>query len=313
MSGALLRFIFLRLSRAALTVIGIVSIVFALVNAIPGDPVNAILGDQASPEDRAAMREALGLNEPLLDRYANFWHHVVDGTLGMSFRHPTTTVASMIAEVVPDTGRLAVAALAIAWLIAIPLGCIAAARRDTLWDRSASTFAVLGLAIPNIWLGPLLILAFAVKLRWLPLPGDDLAGPERLLLPAITIGTALAAVLTRQTRAAMREVLRQPYIIAARARGIPETTLVGKHALRNAMLPIVTIGAAQIGALLSGAVVTEKIFDRPGVGTLFLEAFFARDIPVVQGCVLLIALLYVSLNIAVDLIYGFIDPRVRFV
>jgi peptide/nickel transport system permease protein len=157
----------------------------------------------------------------------------------------------------------------------------------------------------------LLILALGVKLRWLPLPGDDLAGPEALILPAITIGTALAAALTRQTRAAMIGVLSEQYITAARARGVPALPLLLRHALRNALLPVMTIGAAQLGALLSGTVVTERIFERSGLGTLFLDGFFARDIPVVQGCVLLIALVYVGVNLAVDLAYGVVDPRVR--
>jgi peptide/nickel transport system permease protein len=193
----------------------------------------------------------------------------------------------------------------------VPLGTLAAARVGRGWDKLASTAAVAGLAIPNIWLGPLLILFFGVKLRWLPLPGDDLAGPEALILPAFTVGTALAAILTRQTRASMIEVLSQPYISAARARGVRPRTLVLRHALRNALLPVLTIGAAQLGALLSGTVVTEKIFERPGLGTLFLDAFFARDIPVVQGCVLVIAVIYVVVNLVVDLAYGIVDPRVR--
>jgi peptide/nickel transport system permease protein len=213
--------------------------------------------------------------------------------------------------VLPFTIVLAVAALLVAWLVAVPLGTLAAARAGRGWDKIASATAVMGLAIPNIWLGPLLILAFGVKLRWLPLPGDDLAGPEAIILPAITIGTALGAVLTRQTRAAMIDVLSEQYINAARARGVPSMTLLLRHALRNALLPVMTIGAAQLGALLSGTVVTEKIFERPGLGTLFLDAFFARDIPVVQGCVLVIAVIYVGVNLVVDLAYGVVDPRVR--
>jgi peptide/nickel transport system permease protein len=168
-----------------------------------------------------------------------------------------------------------------------------------------------GLAIPNIWLGPLLILLFGVQLRWLPLPGDDASGITALLLPSITVGTALAAILTRQTRAAMIEVLGEQYIVAARARGVAPHRVILKHALRNALLPVMTVGAAQLGALLSGTVIAEKIFERRGLGTLFLDAFFARDIPVVQGCVLVIAVVYVLVNLAIDLCYGLVDPRVR--
>lgn len=311
MSSGLARYLVGRIARAALTIVGIVTLVFLLVRLIPGDPVDAILGDQAAPEDRAALRELLRLDRPFGEQYLDFTHNTLNGTLGISFRQPDTTVWSMINEVFGDTIILALAGLFVAWVIALPLGSIAAVRQGTRWDRAASTVAVLGIAIPNIWLGPMLILAFAVQLRWLPLPGDDLAGPEALILPAITLGTALAAILTRQTRAAMTEVLSQQYILAAKARGVPPARLVRRHALRNALLPVITIGAAQLGALLSGAVVTEKIFERPGLGTLFLDAFFARDIPVVQGCVLVIAVIYVAVNLAVDLFYGVIDPRVR--
>jgi peptide/nickel transport system permease protein len=294
-----------------LTVIGLVTIVFLLVRLIPGDPVEAILGDQAGPEEKAELRRALKLDRPTGEQYWSFLGDMADGTMGTSFRQPDRTVWSLIRDVLPYTIVLAITALMVAWLVAVPLGTIAAARAGRGWDKAASAAAVLGLAIPNIWLGPLLILAFGVKLRWLPLPGDDLAGPEALILPAITIGTALAAILTRQTRAAMIDVLSQQYISAARARGVPSVPLLLRHALRNALLPVMTIGAAQLGALLSGTVVTEKIFERPGLGTLFLDAFFARDIPVVQGCVLVIAVIYVAVNLLVDLAYGVIDPRVR--
>lgn len=311
MSPGLLRYLTGRLVRASLTIIGLVTIVFLLVRLIPGDPVEAILGDQAGPEEKAELRRALHLDRPVGEQYVAFVDDVASGSMGTSFRRPDRSVWSLMREVLPHTLVLAVAALLVAWLVAVPLGAIAAARAGRGWDKAASTAAVLGLAIPNIWLGPLLILAFGVKLRWLPLPGDDLAGPEALILPAITVGTALAAVLTRQTRAAMIEVLSQPYIRAARARGVGRVSLLLRHALRNALLPVMTIGAAQLGALLSGTVVTEKIFERPGLGTLFLDAFFARDIPVVQGCVLIIAVIYVAVNLLVDLAYGVVDPRVR--
>lgn len=282
-----------------------------MVRMIPGDPVDAILGDQAAPEDRQALREALRLDRPLPAQFAGFLGDVADGSLGRSYRQRTRSVWSLIEDVLPATIRLAVASIAVAWLVAIPLGVIAAARRGRWADRTATTGAMLGLAIPNIWLGPLLVLLFGVQLRWLPLPGDD---PERLvalILPAITVGTALAAMLMRQTRAAMIEVLSEPFITAARARGLSSTRVLLKHALRNAMLPVMTVGAAQLGAVLSGTVIAEKIFERPGLGTLFLEAFFARDIPVVQGCVLIIAVVYVGVNLLVDVLYGVVDPRVR--
>jgi peptide/nickel transport system permease protein len=178
-------------------------------------------------------------------------------------------------------------------------------------DRAASVFAMLGIAIPHIWLGPMLILLFGVWLRWLPLPGDQPGQLKALLLPAFTVGTALAAILTRQIRASLIEVLGEQYILAAQARGLGPARVLFKHALRNALLPVLTVGVAQFGAVLSGSVVTEKIFERPGLGTLFLEAFFDRDMPVVQGCVLVVAVFYVLVNLAIDLVYGAIDPRIK--
>jgi peptide/nickel transport system permease protein len=286
-------------------------LVFLLIRAVPGDPVDAMLGEQASPEDRAAVRKALHLDEALPAQYLRFLGDVADGTLGRSFRAPDTSVRSLIEEAFPPTVELSAWALAVAWLVAVPLGVLAAAKRGTNVDRVASFFALTGLALPTIWLGPLLVLLFSVQLRWLPLPGDDPSAPAALVLPAITIGLALAAGLTRQTRAAMLEVLAQPYVAAARARGVTRMRVFFQHALRNAMLPVLTLGAAQLGALLSGAVIAEKIFERPGLGTLFLEGFFARDIPVVQGVVLLVGIIYVAVNVALDLAYALVDPRVR--
>jgi peptide/nickel transport system permease protein len=305
------RYLLLRIARAALTAFAVVTLVFLLIRAVPGDPVDAILGDQASPADRAEVRKLLGLDEPLLTQYAQFLGSIVNGTLGYSFRAPDRSVRTLIAEVFPPTLELSLSAFAVAWLLAIPLGVLAAARRGSGIDRAASVFALAGLAMPTIWLGPLLVLAFAVKLRLLPLPGDSHQGFLSLILPSLTIGTALAAALTRQTRAAMIEVLSQPYIAAARARGVPRLRVFFQHALRNAMMPVLTVGAAQLGALLSGAVIAEKIFERPGLGSLFLEAFFARDIPVVQGVVLVVGLVYVAVNVALDLTYALVDPRVR--
>jgi len=310
-SAGLWRYIAGRLVRAALTVFGVVTLVFLLVRIMPGDPVRVQLGDQASPEDVAEKRRELGLDKPLYAQYGAFLGDVAELTLGESWRKRPETVMSLIAEVFPYTLALALAGLLVAWTIAVPLGSIAAARRGSSWDRAASLVALVGLAVPVIFLGPLLILLFAVTLRVLPMPGDDARGLAALSLPAITTGAALAAILTRQTRAAMIEVLSEQYILAARARGLATIRVLVKHALRNALLPVMTVGAAQLGALLSGAVIAEKIFERPGIGSLFLDAFFSRDLPVVQGCALVFALLYVLVNLAVDLAYGIVDPRVR--
>lgn len=310
MPGGLVRYVAARCARALLTVFGVVSLLFLLVHATPGDPVSAILGDQASPEDRAALRSALRLDQPVAAQYVAFVGDVANGTLGHSFRERGVTVASLLARVLPFTAALAVGALLVALCISLPLGALAAVFRGTRWDAAASSFALFGLAVPNIWLGPLLVLCFGVWLRVLPMPGDAPTFASSIL-PALTVGMALAAMLTRQTRASLSEVLSEPYIRAARARGISETTLVFRHALRNALLPVLTIAGAQLGALLSGAVVAEKIFERPGLGTLFLEAFFDRDIPVVLGAALVIALFYVLVNLAIDLLYVLVDPRLR--
>jgi peptide/nickel transport system permease protein len=305
------RYVVVRVLRALLTVWGVVTLVFLLVHLIPGDPVDAILGDQAAPEDRAALRRSLRLNQPLPAQYVLFVGDVVDLSLGRSFRARDRDVADLVREAFPHTLALTLGAMLVALAFAIPLGALAATRPGGARDRLASTFAATGLAIPHIWLGPLLVLAFGVKLRVLPMPGDDPAQPLALILPAFTVGTGLMAIMTRQMRAALIEVLNEPYIRAARARGLSPHVILFKHALRNALLPVMTVGAAQLGGLLSGAVIAEKIFERPGLGTLFLEAFFDRDIPVVQGCVLVIACAYVSVNLAVDLLYGVVDPRVR--
>lgn len=311
MSAGLFRYLGTRSLRALLTVFGVVTLVFLVVRAVPGDPVDAILGDQATPGDRAAMRAALHLDAPLLTQYTLFLGDVGDGSLGHSFRRREETVASLIAQVFPATLALALAAFAVAWLLALPLGTLAAAKRGSHWDLGARGVALFGLAVPGIWLGPLLILLFGVILRVLPLPGDEDAGARGLVLPALTVGAALSAVLTRQTRGAMIEVLSEQYVLAARARGVSTARVLVVHALRNALLPVLTVGAAQLGAVLSGTVITEKIFEREGLGSLFLDAFFARDIPVIQGCVLVVALLYVGVNLAVDVAYGLVDPRVR--
>jgi ABC-type dipeptide/oligopeptide/nickel transport system permease component len=311
MSGGLSRYIAGRLLRALLTVLGIVTLVFLLVRLTPGDPVDTLLGDQAAPEDRAALRAALHLDASLPRQYVGFVGDVVDGSLGESFRRRQVTVASLIVEVAAPTLWLALSALLVSWMIAIPVGCFAAARRGTSWDRNASTLAMIGLAVPTIVLGPLLILLFAVQLRWLPLPGDEEAGVVELILPAVTVGSALAAILMRQTRAAMIESLGQPYVLAARARGLSEGSVLLKHALRNAMLPVLTVGGAQLGALLSGLVVVERIFERRGLGSLLIDAALSLDYPVVQGCVLVIGTIYVLVNLLIDLLYGVVDPRVR--
>jgi peptide/nickel transport system permease protein len=310
-SSGLPRYIVGRLARALVTVFGLVTAVFLLVRLVPGDPVDVMLGDQATPEDKAAYRELLHLDRPLLEQYGSFLADVASGSLGESFRTRGATVASRIGEVAGPTVVLALSAVLVSWLVAFPLGVIAGHRRETRVDRMASFGAMLGIAIPTIFSGPILILVFGVWFRVLPLPGDEDAGFTELVLPSLTVGAALAAILMRQLRGALVETLEKPYVLVARAKGVAEKWVVLRHGLRNALLPVMTVAGAQLGALLSGLVVAEKIFEREGLGTLLLDAALSRDYPVVQGCVLVIGVVYVSVNLAIDVLYGVIDPRVR--
>ena len=293
-----------------LTAVGVVTAVFVLVRAVPGDPAATILGDQASPDELAALRERLHLDDSVGSQYVAFWGDVFNGTLGRSFRDDRE-VSTRIAEVFPDTIVLALAALFVAWSLALPLGILAGRFRGRAPDKIASTVAVLGLAIPNLWLGPLLVLLFGVVLRWLPIPGDDAVGLPGLVLPAITLGTALSAKLTRMTRTAVLEVMRLDHVATARAKGLSERAVILRHALRNALVPVVSVAGLQLGALLSGAIIVEKVFARPGLGTLLLDAIQARNYALVQGCVLVIAAFYVLANLLTDIAYAAVDPRVR--
>jgi peptide/nickel transport system permease protein len=305
----------LRLARALVTVWAAVTLVFFVVRAVPGDPATAILGEAASPEERDALRASLLLDRPLAAQYAAFLGSVLDGSLGRTFRDPDRTVAAELVEAYPHTLVLAGTALVLAWALAVPLGTLGAlgARRRAgrRWDALARAVAALGSAVPAIVLGPLGILVFAVLLRVLPMPGDEEAGLLGLVLPAGTIGLGLAAGLTRQTRAQMLEKLSEPYVTAARARGLSELGAAFRHALPNAALPLVTLGTAQLGALLGGSVIVERLFERPGLGTVLVEAFGARDIPVVQGATLVVALTYVLANLLGDLVLTAVDPRTR--
>ncbi|MCH8844368.1 MAG: ABC transporter permease [SAR324 cluster bacterium] len=288
--------------------LGVLTLVFFLLHLVPGDPVDVMLGENALPADRALMRAELGLDRPLATQYVDFLRRTLSGDLGTSFgsRRPVT---HEIAERLPATMELMLGAMAVAFALAFPLGIVAALHHGRWPDHVASFFALLGVAIPNFWLGPLLILLFAVHLDWLPV--NERGGLEHLVLPAITLGTALAALLSRMTHTSLVEVLGEDYIRTARAKGVPERTVVARHALRNAAIPVVTVAGLQVGALLSGAIVTESIFDWPGLGSLLLEGIYGRNYPLVQGCVLVIAITYIAINLATDLVYGWLDPRIR--
>lgn len=286
----------------------VVTLVFLLLHLVPGDPVLAFLGETATPEQVAEMRHRFGLDRPLLEQYANYWKQVLRGDLGVTFvdRRP---VAEKILSRYPATLQLAVAALLVAVLVAIPLGVTAARHHGGIRDAVASVMALLGIALPNFALGPLLILLFSVKLGLLPPSG--FGDPAHLILPALTLGAALAAILTRLVRTSVLEELHQDYVKTARAKGLNERTVLYRHVLRNSLIPVVTIVGLQFGVLLGGAIITERIFNWPGIGTLTIEAIAARDYPLVQGCLLVIALTYIVVNTATDLLYRVLDPRIK--
>ncbi len=303
------RYVLRRIGLLVPVVLGVVTVVFLIVHLIPGDPVEIMLGEQARAVDREALRHEMGLDKPIHLQYVAFLKGLVRGDLGHSL-HTKQPVLTSIARRLPATIELAAAAMAVALLLAIPLGLLAAYKKDSLVDQGSMLFALLGISMPNFWLGPLLIIVFSLKLGWFPVSGRG--SLAHVVLPAITLGTAMAAILTRMTRASMLDVIQSDYITTARAKGVRESLVVLKHAFRNALIPVVTIVGLQIGGLLAGSIITETIFAWPGIGRLTIQAINARDYPLVQGCVLIIALGYVLVNFATDLLYGLIDPRIRY-
>jgi len=304
-----LRFLARRLALTILVLVGVATLVFSLIHLIPGDPAQAMLGEAASQQDVEDLRARLGLDRPLVEQYGRFLRGVAHGDLGTSFRTglPVTT---QIIERMPATLELAAAAMFVAILVAIPLGIAAAVRRGTVVDHSAMVLALSGVSIPNFWLGPLLAIIFAVELGWLPVSGRGTWA--HLVLPAVSLGAALAAILARMMRATLLEELREQYVLAARARGASRMRAVLRHAFRNSLIPVVTIIGLQFGAVLTGAVITETVFAWPGIGRLLIQSIGFRDYPLVQGCILLIAVTYVAVNLLTDLLYGVLDPRIRF-
>jgi len=286
-------------------------LVFLLIHTIPGDPVDNLLGEHATVEDREAMRSCMGLDLPLGRQFTRFVGAITDGTLGRICPSRRVTVASLIVRAYPRTLELALAGMAMALLMALPLGIAAALRRGTALDAGATGLSLIGLSLPYMVLGPILIMVFYVKLGWLPGPADPPSARGALILPAFALGLHLMAILTRMTRASMLDVLGEDYLRTARAKGLPTTVVVFKHGLRNALIPIITIVGIQFGGVLSGAILIEKIFARPGMGTLLIDAISERNYPVIQGCVLVIAVTYVLVNLLVDVAYGLADPRIR--
>jgi ABC-type dipeptide/oligopeptide/nickel transport system permease component len=311
------------LTRLALTlpvVWLVVSLVFLLIHLVPGDPVQLMLGEGATPADLDTLRHQLGLDLPLRTQYLHYWAGVLHGDLGESIRLHDS-VAHLIAQRYPYTMALTLAALALGLVLALPAGIWAAVRRGKLTDQALSVVSLFGLSVPGIALGPVLILIFSIWIGWLPVSGANAGGAstggwaaidwQYLVLPAVTMGASLAAILTRMVRTAMLEELGQDYIRTARAKGLSENAVVWRHALPNALVPIVTIVGLQFGALLAGAIVTEMIFSWPGLGRLTVSAISNRDYALVQGCLLAIGLTYVLVNFLTDVVYRVVNPRMR--
>jgi peptide/nickel transport system permease protein len=291
----------------------VVSLVFLLIHLVPGDPVQQMLGEGAAPGDIAALRHAYGLDVPLGQQYLHYWHGVARLDFGHSIRL-NDTVAHLVTTRYPYTLELTIAALIVALLAAVPAGVTAALHRGQWQDKVLGFVSLLGLSFPALALGPIMQLLVSIKLGWLPVSGADGSGysaPAHLVLPAITLGGALAAILTRMVRTAMLEELGQDYIRTARAKGLPERTVVYKHALRNAIIPVLTLVGLQFGALLAGAIVTETIFSWPGIGRLTVSAISNRDYALVQGCILAVGLTYVLVNLVTDILYTVANPRIR--
>jgi len=286
----------------------VVSLVFLLIHLVPGDPILQMLGEGVPAADLQATRHAYGLDLPLSQQYLNYWKGVVHGNLGLSLRY-NQSVSKLLMQRYPYTLKLTLAALLVAVLLSIPAGVRSARRRNDWDDRTISVVSLFGLSFPNFALGPILILLFSIKMGWLPVSGSG--SFANLVLPAITMGSALAAILTRMVRTSMLEEMNQDYVRTARAKGLSEGAVVYRHALRNAMIPVITVLGLQFGALLAGAIVTEKIFSWPGIGRLTIDAISNRDYYVVQGCILAIGLTYVAVNFMTDLVYSILNPRIR--
>ena len=304
----MLSYLLNRMIGALLVIFGVTGIVFLLIHLVPGDPVEIMLGESASMADRQALHIALGLDKPIIVQFFNYLEGLLHLDLGTSI-HSRQPVSTLLLERLPATGLLAGVTLAVATLLAFPLGIIAAVRSNTAWDSGAMGFSMLGVSIPNFWLGPLLILLFSLWLGWFPVSGRD--GFASVVLPALTLGTGLAAVLSRMVRSSMLEVLGEDYMRTAKAKGLAPHRIVLQHGLRNALLPVITLLGLQLGALLAGAVITETVFSWPGVGLLTIESIQSRDYPVLQACVLLISASYVLVNLLTDIVYAWIDPRIR--
>ena len=310
------RLILRRLAATIPVLLLVTAGVFALIHLTPGDPIDAMMAESVDDTVKRELRRDLGLDRPLYLQYATWMGRLLQGDLGHSIRNREPVIENVSRRIKPSL-QLAGLAMAISLLVATPIGILSAARRNSAVDRVGTSFALFGICMPNFLIALLLIFVFGVTLRWLPISGyvDPMEEPwdglRSLTLPAITLGLALAAVITRTLRSSMLEALSEDYIRTARAKGLSDGAVVRRHALKNALIPVVTVLGLQLGTLIGGAVITEYVFALPGVGRLVVDAVFARDYPLVQGVVLLIAVGFILSNLAVDLLYGFIDPRIR--
>lgn len=304
----MIAYISARLITALFVVLGVITAVFFIIHLIPGDPVELMLGETAPMADREQLRQALGLHQPLVVQWWQYLAGVLQLDFGQSL-HSRVPITEILAPRLLPTVQLGLLSLFVAIVLALPLGVVSAMRKNTAVDHGAMVVALLGVSIPNFLLGPLLILVFSLSLGWFPVSGDS--EPLSIVLPALTLGSALAAVLSRMIRASLLEALNEPYIVTARAKGLSWLVVVWRHALRNSLLPIVTLMGLQLGALLAGAVITEVVFSWPGLGQLTIDAIQKRDYPLVQACVLIISVTYVVVNTLTDIVYGIVDPRVR--
>ncbi len=304
-----MKYVLRRLLHVVPVLLGVTLITFSLLHLIPGDPAQILAGPDASAADIAAMREAMGLNKPLVVQYLDYLTGLFQGDMGRSMSTGRPVLDELL-DRFPNTVILAIAGVGVAVFLGVPVGVVAAIRSRTLVDHGSMVFALLGISAPAFWLGFMLMMIFSVQLGWLPSAGYRT--PAHLVLPALTLGTGAMAIVARMTRSSLLEVLRQDYVNTARAKGLREVVVICKHALRNAMIPTTTVIGLSFGSLLGGAVLTEMVFAWPGLGRLIVYAIGIRDLPVVQGAVLLLALTFVLVNLAVDLLYGLIDPRVRY-
>ncbi|MBI5653138.1 MAG: ABC transporter permease [Chloroflexi bacterium] len=305
----MLRYLQQRFIAALITLFGITIIVFAILRMLPGDPARVIAGLLATQEDVERLRVQLGLDQPMLIQYANFLGNLLRGDLGISARTSQPVLDEVMARL-PATMQLAVVSMLIAALIGIPVGVIAATRRNSILDYILSIITLFGVSMPVYWLGLMLIVIFAVNLQLLPAAGNEKI--ESLILPSLTLAAFSIALIARMTRSSMLEVLHQDYVRTARAKGLRERGVVFRHALQNAFIPVITVLGLQFGTLLGGAVLTESVFGWPGIGLLMLDSIFARDYPVVQGVVFIFAAMFIGLNVAVDVLYAYIDPRIHY-